>query len=257
MKIILDLIKEIISQMSLVSFLVSFLGLLSLEIISYLVGMNTKNNKSIKNNSDKLSMRIFEFIVFSSGIAICFLGYWFIKEFKATNQIVTSDILFPIVIFFMGKVMYYLIKKINGIEIGNNEDDEFDNNRRFLMLITLICFIIIGFIAKNKSINTYSTNTGLLITAVIIGRFLWFDTTWESFKDDISKFKPTKSYFKEVVTSVLIVILGSIYIITREENIVYGVFAGLTLGVILTVVVLLYLKLKNRYQEKVLINNKG
>lgn len=245
MRIILGIIKEIASKMSISAFLVSFVGLVVLEIISYLVGKNIKNNQSIENYNTKLLMRISEFIIFLTGISICFLGYWLIKEIKSTSEILAADLLFPVILFIIGNVMYHFIKKINrGKDI---EDDEFVRNRKFLMFVTLICLTGIGFIAKNQAVDRYAPNTGLLILNIIVGRFLWFDTNLESFKKDIMGFKPTKSYFKEMILPIFIINLIFLYIITKEENIVYGVFGGVTTGVILTVIIIIIVKLKEKF----------
>lgn len=250
MGVILLVFKESFSKKSLSAFWISFLVLFIVEVLAYNFGKKLKSENS-QNRIKSMNTRLIEVIVFSTGIAICFLGYWMIKDLNQDNQLLVTDILFPLITSFVGILMFWVIKTINVRLDYDTEDEQFIKNRKFLMLVTLIYFIVIGFISFSKieTKGQFMPNTGMLIFAVIIGRFLWFDTTCKSLVDDIRGFKPTLVYFVETAVIFMIISLIVFYFVSRTVKVLYGIYWGMQIEILFVIVWAIYSALYRKLKE--------
>lgn len=278
MQLIFAIFKEYNNQ-STVSLVLAFTLLLLIESIAYKKGNTIlyASNKRFKLISACV-LRLCEFIIASFGIAICFIGYWIFKELKSDSYIANLDVLLPFVLFGFGFVINVIItyiysrrdqdkytkkerekynKKIENkkktaeknprekmqlaqmdkanAELKKSEQRE----RNFLVLFTLIYFMVIGFFSYKsipiKQRNGY--NTGYWIIPLIFGRFFWFDTSIPLLKENIKEFIPSGEYAIQLILPVSIVSVIVFYTLSLDLSHVIGIFLGLLLNVILFIII--------------------
>lgn len=282
-----EFIKEYNNQ-STISLIIVFALLLLAELIAYNKGKTIikKSNKFLEFITSCV-MRLCEFVIASFGIAICLIGYWICKDFQSDSVIAKLDLLLPFVLFLFGYIINLIITYIYSRRhkniFTNKERDQYNKKiknkrktaeknprekkqlakkdksiskllkseqreRNFLVLTTLIYFMLIGFYSY-KSIPKElrnGLNTGYWIIPLIFGRFFWFDTSITLLKENIREFIPSGTYAIQLILSVSIVSVIVFTTLSFNPSQIIGIFFGLLINVILFIITAIILLIREK-----------
>lgn len=219
--------------MSIESFCISLVGLLTIVAIANFIGKRiaqNKNKEEIMNNVNTFNIRLIRFLAQLFGIMFGLIMYWEYKDINKSSEFISSDIFLPIILLILGKLLYILLSFIGKETLIDNDER---NNNRFTTLLVLTSLSVIGFIG-----NVY---IGAAITGIILGRFFWFDTGFNDFIETVKSFKPSKDCLLAVMIPITIMILAVTLVHNNVANL-YGVFWGMLTAIIISITVIVNLK---------------
>lgn len=240
------IIKITLREMSWSSFIIAFVVLLLLEVVAFIIGPKIEKNVSFKDNIRGSVHRLIEFNIMAAGLSIGLLGYWIVKDLNPNNTVLAADILLPILLLIIGRFVHKLcsIAKRNNSKSTSVDREAETRNEKFLILVVLLYLMIIGFMSDTK--------TGAIILAIILGRFLWIDTTWKTIISEIQDFKPTSKFALQLVIPIgLISIILFKFVFPMNASSIYGVFWGLTIELFITGIVLVIRNINKKYKNRI------
>ncbi|WP_312668245.1 hypothetical protein [Tissierella praeacuta] len=101
---------ESISLMSIKSFYISLVGLLTIVIIANFIGKivaQSKKKEEIMRNVNTFNIRLIRFLTQLFGIIFGLIMYWEYKDINESNGFISSDIFLPIILLILGRFFWF------------------------------------------------------------------------------------------------------------------------------------------------------
>jgi len=125
---------------------------------------------------------------------------------------------------------------VNKLWLNDSSGNEKYLTKNVRLLSSLSIFVIVILMAIPHGISNY-TDDIIFIATLILGKFIYFDSTWTSIKKDFGDaFKTWRSIALSLLLSFILIISGSLYGILTSDNLIFSLFILYVLQILLTVV---------------------
>lgn len=235
MEVIRVLFEMMDKQISVIAFGIFFIVL----CVVYFVGR--KKDVTDAGQSQFNSLITF-YLISIVLIAISITGYYELSKNYSENDIISSGLILPLWLVITGLLIRGIYNFTRFI-VKNKFTDLTNEDKKSILLASSLLFSL--------AMLSIDLKLFYVVLAIIIGKFLWMDTSYDIFDKIIDEFRDVSSLcWKTLAMNAMIFILGFYSKDFLGGPITLGIFVGLLSAIILVVIWVIIILLLGRNNKR-------
>lgn len=188
-----------------------------------------KNNNKVTIDTKLVNSTILYYLISILVMSSSFILYNEFVNYFTKDILISSGIILPVWLLSTGiiiRLLYFVLFKLSKSQIEKlNEEDV-----KSILLTSTLILVFFGF--------SVDAEFPLIILSILIGRFIWIDSTCEAYKEFINIYKNSSQITRKILTITTFIY---IFILSLQNIIGLEIFLGILAGVLGTIMLLMFL----------------